>query len=179
MKKKLLIAGLGNPGNEYEGTRHSIGFVIIDALCDTVSSDFSSDKKCAKALVTSGETEIILIKPMEYMNLSGNAVLLHIKKSGLNPENLLVIHDEIDLPFGTIKMKSGGGHAGHNGLRDIIDKLGSREFHRLRFGVGRPGPGGDVADYVLSRFSVSERLENPLLVRKSVQLIQNWIDTTS
>jgi peptidyl-tRNA hydrolase, PTH1 family len=175
MSGKLLITGLGNPGEKYVGTRHSIGFAVIDRLADKLGANFNSDKKCPSAESVLDTKKVILIKPYEFMNLSGNGVSLFMRKNGINPSELLVIHDEIDFEFAKCKMKIGGGHAGHNGLRDIIAKIGSADFHRLRVGVSKPTDGRAVADYVLSKFSPEEKANLNEVYDLCLQKIQDWI----
>lgn len=175
MSGKLLIAGLGNPGDKYNGTRHSIGFAVIDKLADKLGTSFNSDKKCPSAESSLDLKKIILIKPYEFMNLSGNGVSLFMRKNGITPSQLLVIHDEIDFEFAKCKMKIGGGHAGHNGLRDIIAKIGSADFHRLRVGVAKPTDGRPVADYVLSKFLPEEKARLNEIYDLCLQKIQDWI----
>ncbi len=152
-----VIAGLGNPGRRYARTRHNIGFMVIDHLLDQrpgLISPLSQGKtqaKCWKLETADGQL-ILLVQPQTYMNLSGRAVSVVIKKYGLQPERLVVVHDELDLDLGKARVKFGGGLAGHNGLRSISAELGTREFYRLRLGIGRPEPGMDVTRHVLSPF---------------------------
>ena len=178
MSGKLLIAGLGNPGDKYNGTRHSIGFAVIDKLADKFNANFNSDKKCPSTEILLHNKKVLLIKPFEFMNLSGNGVSLFLRKNGINPSELLVIHDEIDFEFAKCKMKIGGGHAGHNGLRDIIAKIGTADFHRLRVGVAKPADGRVVADYVLSKFTSEEKAKLDEIYDLCVQKIQDWIKLT-
>lgn len=174
--KHLLIVGLGNPGTKYQRTRHNIGFLILDALAAHFSLSFKEDKKFAIVKHQTQGVQIHLLKPLEYMNLSGKAVSSIVNLYKIPPEKILVLHDEIDFPFTKIKQKIGGGHAGHNGLRDIIEKMGSNAFHRLRFGVGRPTlPEMDVADYVLNNFTEPERENLPVLIKQSLGIIEEWI----
>lgn len=179
MIAKLIIAGLGNPGQKYDGTRHNIGFDIIDCLASKLNTSFNSDKKCQSAKILYENKNLTLLKPLEFMNLSGNGVANSLRREGVPPNRLLVIHDEIDFPFSKIKMKIGGGNAGHNGLKDIIEKIGSKEFHRLRVGVGRPENSADVADYVLSRFSSEEREKLSVIRDESILKILDWIKITT
>ena len=177
MSAKLLIAGLGNPGDKYKGTRHNIGFEVIDRLADKFGASFNSDKKCPSTEIFANEKTVLLIKPFEFMNLSGNGVSLFIRKNGILPGKLLVIHDEIDFEFAKCKMKIGGGHAGHNGLRDIIAKIGTADFHRLRVGVTKPKDGRVVADYVLSKFTADEKEKLNKVYETCLLKIQDWIKT--
>lgn len=145
-----MIVGLGNPGPDYAHTRHNAGFTTIDVLADRTGVTYWKSQGGAEVGIGryKGE-EIILAKPQSFMNLSGGPVSKLADIYGLEPEEILVIHDELDIPAGDVRVKFGGGHAGHNGLRSIIDKLQSRNFSRLRFGIGRPPGKMAVADYVL------------------------------
>lgn len=160
-----LVAGLGNPGGKYEGTRHNIGFMVVQHLAERCG--VSVKKKGHQGVYGVGRCagrEVTLLLPQTYMNLSGVSVGSASKSLGVSPGDLIVVHDDIDLPFGALKIRFGGGHGGHNGIRNIREVLGSGEFVRIKVGVGRPQGGGDVADYVLSAFSGAERklLENVL-----------------
>lgn len=153
-----MIVGLGNPGPQYALTRHNVGFWFIDEICKFTNSQLKLETKfhgqVADCLINS--SKIKLLTPNTFMNLSGNAVLACANFYKILPENILVAHDDIDLPVGTIKLKLDGGHGGHNGLRDIINKIHTRKFYRLRIGVGHPGNSKEVHDYVLKRPSKSE-----------------------
>lgn len=173
--KKVLIVGLGNPGKKYEANRHNVGFMMLDKFVEAEGASFSSDKKYSLAQETLGECRAYFLKPLEYMNLSGSAVSLIARKNGIEPGEILVLHDEIDFPFAVVKLKFSGGHAGHNGLRDIIEKLGSRDFHRLRIGVGRPEDKNDVADYVLSNFKPEEKSQLDTVYKQVAELIRQWV----
>ena len=155
-----VIVGLGNPGSKYTETRHNAGFWFVEELAAASGCPFRPEKKFHGELtkVSIAGNDIWLLKPDTFMNRSGLAVKSLMSFYRLKPENLLVAHDEIDLPPGTIKLKTGGGHGGHNGLRDIISHLGTKDFHRLRVGVGHPGNKDDVVDYVLRRPSHDDRL---------------------
>lgn len=152
------IAGLGNPGAQYSETRHNAGFWFVDKLAAAYGGRFAMDKKFhgEVARITISNHEIWLLKPDTFMNRSGTAVQSLLSFYKLQPENLLVVHDEIDLEAGVARLKTGGGHGGHNGLRDITSHLGSG-FQRLRLGVGHPGNKDQVADYVLHRAGQEER----------------------
>lgn len=149
--------GLGNPGPQYEMTRHNAGFAFLDAFAERHAVAWQRQSQfeglCAE-LVVSGR-KLFLVKPQSYMNRSGSSVAKMMRYFKLAPEQVLVAHDELELPEGEAKLKFGGGHAGHNGLRDIIAHIESRDFYRLRLGIGRPPEGRGVADYVLSRPSAS------------------------
>ena len=169
-----LVVGLGNPGPRYQYNRHNVGFMVVDELASRSHSQGFRDKFGSES--TKGNLankDVFLIKPMEFMNLSGHAVQRHAHFYRVEPENILVIHDEADFDFGRVAVKSKGGHGGHNGLRSIIDQLGSSDFQRIRVGVGRParninpnepgeaqpsaGPEGRVAGYLLSDFSSDQK----------------------
>lgn len=147
----FLIAGLGNPGEEYAHTRHNAGFDTVDKIADQIGVRYW--KSQGGALVGKGTyrgQELILAKPQSYMNTSGGPVKSLMATYKVQPDHLIVIHDELDIDPGTIRCKFGGGHAGHNGLRSICDKLGTRDWFRVRCGIGRPPGRMPVADYVLS-----------------------------
>ncbi|WP_455367064.1 aminoacyl-tRNA hydrolase [Kaarinaea lacus] len=160
MSSKIeLIAGLGNPGAKYEGTRHNVGFWFVDHLVHSKGGTLHHDNKFHGEV---GKTpvdgqEIWLIKPMTFMNRSGQAVSALANYYKIPVENILVIHDELDLPPGTLRLKKGGGHGGHNGLRDTIAHFGSKEFMRLRIGIGHPGASNEVSNYVLGSPSSSDK----------------------
>lgn len=147
-----LIVGLGNPGAQYEATRHNVGFWFVDALAEGVRESFRTESKfygdlCRVALAG---VDVRLLKPMTYMNRSGQSIAAVARYFDILPEQILVAHDELDLPVGALRLKQGGGHAGHNGLRDTISALGTRDFWRLRIGIAHPGDRTLVTGYVLS-----------------------------
>ncbi|MDD4916010.1 MAG: aminoacyl-tRNA hydrolase [Methylococcales bacterium] len=148
-----LIVGLGNPGSQYDKTRHNAGFVFLDHLLSAYGGSWvvSSQFQGETAVCSIAGSRLILLKPMTFMNRSGLSVGNLMRYYKFKPEELLVVHDELDLPAGAVRLKRDGGHAGHNGLRDIIAHLQSRDFFRLRMGIDRPAQGGNVADYVLSK----------------------------
>lgn len=153
-----LIVGLGNPGRQYERTRHNVGFLFLDLLADDLNSVWSNESKF-QGLLAQGKiahSPLILLKPSTFMNLSGQSVGKVARYYKLQPEEILVVHDELDFNPGIVKLKKDGGHAGHNGLRDIIAHLNSNQFYRLRLGIGRPAAGKNVADFVLSAPAKSE-----------------------
>ena len=157
-----LIAGLGNPGPEYHETRHNAGFMVLDRLADLAGISLS--RKGFSGIVGEGGWQgerLLLLKPLTFMNLSGRSVAAALRYYKLSPAELIVIHDELDIPFGQAKIKEGGGHGGHNGLRSLMAELGSGDFLRVRVGIGRPAK-GDPVKYVLGSFS---RDETPLLPR--------------
>ncbi len=154
-----LIVGLGNPGLRYEGTRHNVGFLFLDRLVSRSSYGWVKEARFDGLLseIESGGARVMLLKPGTFMNRSGQAVGKVARYYKLMPEEILVVHDELDFDVGVVRLKKDGGHAGHNGLKDIIVHLGSKGFYRLRIGIGRPAPGGVVADFVLSDPSKVER----------------------
>ena len=148
-----LIVGLGNPGTEYEDTRHNAGFWLLDELARKWQARWQDDKKFfgSHARSTQPEGEIRLLKPQTYMNLSGQSVQALATFYKINPQEILVTHDELDLDPGRIKFKLGGGNGGHNGLKDIQARLGTPDFYRLRLGIGHPGDRNEVVNYVLKK----------------------------
>ena len=155
-----LIVGLGNPGNQYEQTRHNAGFWFIDELAKNFNGQFKAEKKYYGDTCTihiNGH-DVKLIKPMTFMNLSGQGVAAYANFFKLPAESILVAHDELDFPVGKTRLKSGGGHGGHNGLRDIIDRLGNKQFMRLRIGIDHPGSSDKVTGYVLGKPSPDDRI---------------------
>lgn len=149
-REVLLVAGLGNPGDEYARTRHNAGFRTVDELADRLGATYWKSQAGAQvAVVRAAGREVVLAKPQSFMNTSGGPVSKLCAAYGVEPEGLLVVHDELDIPAGDVRVKFGGGHGGHNGLRSIVDKLGSRNFSRVRVGIGRPPGRMDPADFVL------------------------------
>lgn len=148
-----LIVGLGNPGPEYSETRHNAGFWFLDRLASLHGAGFAADRKFHGdiARLKKGDIDCLLLKPMTFMNRSGRAVQATAAYFNVEPDQILVVHDEIDLDAGIVRLKQGGGHGGHNGLRDIIEQTGGNGFLRLRIGVGHPGHSSQVHDYVLHR----------------------------
>lgn len=154
---KHLIVGLGNPGAEYERTRHNIGFQVLDHLASAAEARFAPDRYGDRAEVRHKGRTFILIKPSTFMNLSGKAVRYWMEQEGIPAERLLVITDDLAIPFGAIRIRAKGGAGGHNGLTSIIELIGSEEFPRLRFGIGSDFPKGRQSDYVLSAWSGEEQ----------------------
>lgn len=154
---KYLITGLGNPGEEYAGTRHNIGFQVVDALASTASVRFAPDRYADRTELRHKGRTFILIKPGTFMNLSGKAVRYWMEQEGVPADRVLVVTDDLALPFGTLRIREKGGAGGHNGLTSIIDLLGTEEFPRLRFGIGSDFARGRQSDYVLGAWSEEER----------------------
>ena len=163
-QKIRMIAGLGNPGDEYAQTRHNAGFKAIDELARQANVTYWKNQAGAEvasikvndAEAEGGKREVILVKPQSYMNTSGGPISKLCAQYKVSVEELLVIHDELDIPAGDVRIKVGGGHAGHNGLRSIIDKMGSRDFSRVRVGIGNPPGRMPVADFVLKQLRSRE-----------------------
>lgn len=163
-KKIRMVAGLGNPGDEYADTRHNAGFKAIDELARQASVTYWKNQLGAEVAsiqvhdpdAEGGRREVLLVKPQSYMNTSGGPISKLCAQHKISADELLVIHDELDIPEGDVRVKVGGGHAGHNGLRSIIDKMGSRDFSRIRVGIGNPPGRMAVADFVLKQFRPKE-----------------------
>ncbi len=170
MSEIKLIVGLGNPGREYEATRHNAGFWWVDELVRTQNVSFKADSKFhgLVARVTLHGHEVHLLKPQTFMNVSGRSVGALAQFYKIVPEQILVVHDELDLPPGSAKLKLGGGHGGHNGLKDIIAHLGTKDFWRLRVGIGHPGDRAEVVNYVLN----APRKEEQVLIDEALQRAQ-------
>jgi PTH1 family peptidyl-tRNA hydrolase len=170
----LLVVGLGNPGREYASHRHNVGFMAVDELAARVRADAFREKfsgSYARAQI--GDQQAVLLKPMTFMNESGRSVQPAMAFFKVTPRETVVIHDELDLPFGEVRLKVGGGHAGHNGLRSLMGHIGTGDFARVRFGIGRPPPGfrGEVADFVLSGFDPVERAKLPDSLKVAVESV--------
>ena len=148
-----LISGLGNPGDKYKHTRHNIGFLVIDSITKNLST--STIKNTNFQAIVQKNLSQLYVKPQTFMNASGDSIINIVEYYNIPNENVIVVHDDLDLPFGTVKYKIGGGHGGHNGLRSIDSHLG-KDYVRVRIGIGKPENKGDVADYVLSDFSKEE-----------------------
>jgi len=169
-----LIVGLGNPGPEYAGTRHNAGAIFLGTLADHLQCDLKPEKKFfglyGKTHISSHPVHLLF--PTTFMNRSGQAVLAAAQFFRIAPENILVVHDELDLPMGAIRLKKGGGHGGNNGLRDIIDKFGgNKEFARLRLGIGHPGEASKVTGHVLGQLDKSEQLT----LRQMTNEVIRWL----
>lgn len=173
-----LIVGLGNIGNEYALTRHNAGFWFIDALADQWKTHLREEKKFfgTMARTTYQENDIFLLKPNTYMNLSGKAVAALAQFYKIHANEILVVHDELDIACGKIRFKLGGGNGGHNGLKDIQAKLGTADFYRLRLGIGHPGDKNLVISYVLNQPSSSEREQIDNAINKSLCSLPKILD---
>lgn len=165
---RYLVVGLGNPGPSYAATRHNVGMVVVDLLAERLGGRFKSHRsRCEILEGRLAGRPVVLAKPMSYMNESGGPVVGAARFFKVPIERIVVVHDELDLPFGSLRLKRGGGEGGHNGLRSTSSALGSREYARVRFGIGRPPGRQDPADYVLRDFAPSERKEVPFLVDRA------------
>jgi PTH1 family peptidyl-tRNA hydrolase len=180
---KFLIAGLGNIGDEYAYTRHNVGFLIADALAQSLAKDlempparlFSTDKQAMVHHARFKGKPVVIVKPTTYMNLSGKAVNYWMQSEKVTIENLLVVTDDLALPFGTLRMRKKGSDGGHNGLTDIINTLQTQEFARLRFGIGSEFAKGYQVDYVLGRWSAEEEKTLNERIETSVEIIKSFI----
>jgi len=173
-----LIVGLGNPGPKYEQTRHNVGFVFVDELARSKGASFKLENKfhgdvCKLSLAGH---DIWLLKPNTFMNLSGKSVAALARFYKIAPESMLVVHDELDIPPGQLRLKQGGGHGGHNGLRDMITQLVSKEFIRLRVGIGHPGQSRDVSNYVLGKAPRDEQIEIDAAIDEALHTLPQIID---
>jgi len=171
---KFLIVGLGNPGKEYEETRHNIGFKVVDEMARELGATFTLDKAAFRAEAKFKGRTIILIKPITFMNLSGKAVNYWLQAEKIELQNLLVITDDIALPFGKLRMNGKGSDGGHNGLKDIQAVLKTVEYTRLRFGVGNDFSKGRQADYVLGEWSKDEQLALPERIQTATEFIKSF-----
>ena len=174
MTATWLVVGLGNPGPDYAGHRHNVGHMAVAQLASNLGASFSSHKSqalVAQARIGFDGPKLIIAQPTTFMNLSGGPVANLLKYFRLTPSHLIVVHDELDIDFDVIRIKSSGGHGGHNGLRDIIAACGTQEFTRVRIGIGRPPGRQDPADFVLSPFSAKEREILPQVLDSSAEAV--------
>ena len=171
---KYLIVGLGNIGEEYWGTRHNIGFRIVNELVDSADASLREERYGAIARLRIKNAELVVLKPNTFMNLSGNAVHYRLQKENLPITQLLVVVDDLSLPFGSLRLKPKGSHGGHNGLRHIEEVLGTVEYARLRFGIGDDFSRGRQMNFVLSKFSDSELEIIPERVKQAVEMIKSF-----
>jgi PTH1 family peptidyl-tRNA hydrolase len=177
----VLVVGLGNPGPEYAAHRHNIGFMVADLLAGRIGARFSRHRK-ARAQVAEGflggpgGRKLILAEPQSFMNLAGGPVSGLAGFYSVTPARIVVIHDELDIPFGAVRVKSGGGEGGHNGLRSISKSLGTRDYLRVRCGIGRPPGRQDPADFVLRGFSTVERKELDLLLERAADAAEGLVE---
>lgn len=175
---RVMIVGLGNPGTEYASHRHNVGFRVVDALARAHGLRFMRDKH-ARAHVAEGrvcDSTVVLAKPQKYMNESGKAVSRLIRQYRLPPEQALVVYDDLDLPLGRLRLRQEGGSGGHKGMMSIIEQLGTRDFPRLRVGIGRPPGRMDPADYVLEPFDEEDEPTVSHVVEVAVSAVESWIE---
>lgn len=168
-----LVVGLGNPGPGYAGNRHNVGQMVLATLADRGSATFKSHK--ANAAVATGlstRLPLVLAKPNTFMNVSGAPVAALLRFYKIEPSHLIVLHDELDIPFDTLRLKFGGGHGGHNGVRDIIAAIGTGDFIRVRIGIGRPPGRQPAADFVLKDFTSAERTTLPNLLSDAADAVE-------
>ncbi|GAA3328817.1 MULTISPECIES: aminoacyl-tRNA hydrolase [Paeniglutamicibacter] len=174
-----LVAGLGNPGPGYAHNRHNVGQMAVDELAARIGGKFKTHSSRAQILegrMGIGGPRLVLAKPMTYMNLSGGPVANLAKFFGIDPAHVIAVHDEIDIPFDTVKLKLGGGEGGHNGLRDISKALGTKDYLRVRVGVGRPPGRMETADYVLKDFSKDEKKSLPFLTDAAADAVEELVN---
>src|SRR5512133_756190 len=177
-----MVVGLGNPGPEYENTRHNAGFMVVDLLAENLRVSYWRDEAGAKVgLVRFGDDDLGLVKPQTYMNISGKAVRKLLDAYEVDPCDAVIVHDDLDLPEETVRVKRGGGHGGHNGLRSLAESLGTGEFPRVRVGIGRPPGRQDPAEFVLEPMSapVAERLESmvPHAAQAVLHVLEHGLDS--
>ncbi|WP_395728543.1 aminoacyl-tRNA hydrolase [Nakamurella sp.] len=173
----FLVVGLGNPGKQYAGNRHNVGAMVADVLAGRLGSGFKSHKAGAEIVEGRfGARRVIVAKPRSYMNLSGGATSALAKFFSVEPAQVIAVHDELDLPPATIRVKRGGGEGGHNGLRSISSSLGTKDYLRVRIGIGRPPGRMDPADYVLRDFSATERRDLPIDLENAADAVELLIE---
>jgi len=176
-----LVVGLGNPGSEYAKNRHNVGFIVADLLAGRLGAKFSRHRRAvaqvaeARVGVGADAPQLVLVKPMTYMNLSGGPVAALRQFYKVPLAQIVAVHDELDIPYGQLRLKLGGGEGGHNGLRSMSGSLGGKDYLRVRFGIGRPPGRQDPADYVLSDFSSAERKELEFLVDRAADATEALI----
>lgn len=179
MADTWLVAGLGNPGPGYAGNRHNVGFMVVDRLAERLGVKWSASKASAltaEGFLRPGGPKLLLVKPQTFMNESGRSVGLISAFFGIESDRVIVVHDELDIPFDSIKLKRGGGNGGHNGLRSIDKALGSPDYLRVRVGIGRPPGRQDAASFVLKDFAGSERELVGNLVEDAADAVESLID---
>jgi PTH1 family peptidyl-tRNA hydrolase len=175
-EERWLVVGLGNPGPEYAGTRHNAGHMVADLLAERMGARFKANR--TRNDVADGRlagVPVTLAKPRSYMNVSGGPVAAVAAFYKIPPERIIVVHDELDIPVGAVRLKLGGGDNGHNGLRSVTQALGTNEYHRVRVGIGRPPGRMDAATFVLRDFSTAERKELPLLIDRAADALETLL----
>ncbi len=178
MAGPLLVVGLGNPGAQYAPTRHNLGFMVANRLAGRLGSTFKAHKRSGAEIVAGrlGGRAIVLAKPRSYMNESGRQVAPLAKFYSVSPADIVVIHDDLDLDFGRIRLKLGGGEGGHNGLRSVATALGNKDFQRVRIGIGRPPGRKDPAAFVLEKFTAAENAEVPTICEQAADATELLIE---
>ncbi|MEV0395850.1 aminoacyl-tRNA hydrolase [Polymorphospora rubra] len=171
-----LVVGLGNPGREYAGNRHNVGFMVADLLAGRIGAKFGRHRRAvadvAEGRLGLGGPRLVIAKPLTYMNLSGGPVAALAQFYKVPPAQVVAVHDELDIAYGQLRAKCGGGEGGHNGLRSMSKSLGTKDYLRVRFGIGRPPGRQDPADYVLSDFSSAERKELEFIVDRAADVVE-------
>ncbi|MGR6317125.1 aminoacyl-tRNA hydrolase [Micromonospora soli] len=174
-----LVVGLGNPGREYAGNRHNVGFLVAELLASRMGAKLGRHKRAvaevAEGRLGFGGPKLVLVKPLTYMNLSGGPVVALAQFHKIPPARVIAVHDELDIPYGQVRVKCGGGEGGHNGLRSMSKSLGTKDYVRVRFGIGRPPGRQDPADFVLSDFSSAERKELEFLVDRAADVVESVV----
>lgn len=173
-----LVVGLGNPGAQYAGNRHNVGQMVADELARRLGATFKTHKtpsRVAEGFLRPGGPKVVIAKPNGYMNTSGGPVSALLKYYSLPVDRLIVVHDELDIPFDTVRLKQGGGHGGHNGIRDVAKATGNGAFTRVRVGIGRPPGRQDAADFVLRDFSAAERQALPNLLSDAADAVESVV----
>ncbi len=179
MAQTWLVVGLGNPGPKYAATRHNVGQMVVDELAARRGESFREHKAGARVVETwvrPGGDKLVLAKPNSFMNVSGAPVGALARFYSVDPERVVLVHDELDIPFDTIKLKVGGGHGGHNGIRDVARVLTTPDFPRVRVGIGRPPGRQDPADWVLAPFGAAERPNLPILVADAADAVEQLVE---
>lgn len=176
-REPYLIVGLGNPGKEYAQSRHNIGFMVLDRLAERYNVKFTRYEQRAFIVKIATEQRVLIFaKPQTFMNLSGQSVAALVRFYKVPLERLMIVYDDIDLPFGTLRMRPGGSSGGHKGMQSILTRLGREDIPRLRVGVGRPSSSRAAANYVLNEFNAREKVDLPLILDRAAQAVQDWIN---
>lgn len=173
--ENYLVVGLGNIGPEYASTRHNMGFMVLDAWAQASNTVFETRRYGDIAVLSLKGRNVYLLKPSTYMNLSGNAVRYWLQKLPITEENLLVICDDLNLPFGSIRMRKKGSDGGHNGLKNINELIGTQEYTRIRLGIGNDFERGDQVDYVIGELTAQEKEQIPQICEKVIAGVKDWI----
>ena len=174
-----LVVGLGNPGPGYAKNRHNVGFMIADLVAERIGAKFGRARRAASEVAEGhlgpGSARLVIAKPTTYMNLLGAPTAALAQFYKVPPEQIIAVHDELDLDFGTVRVKIGGGEGGHNGLRSISKSLSTKDYVRVRFGISRPPPRRDAADYVLSDFTAAQRKELDFLIDRAADVVESVV----